>query len=259
MQIVLDASFATLPLTEAVRGGFAGEEARYSLREGLRAGDVGPQDAALAPAGEYGGLQETHQMVTSLAVVYDRVGPVMLRTPVRPDEIERTPIRLMETTSSGELLARATLDPFFGITPAGYERDDLPDAQAVIVEGALALTPQEMGFSEDLARAWYILTAESYVSHIMVVPKGISPDDLAEVQAAVQVLREAAETNRRAIRTRIVEATGLDRERLTTLYQATRWTLERDDRRALLLLLQLGNKLVEVGPYVSQLSFAGEA
>jgi predicted solute-binding protein len=259
MQIVLETSFATLPLTEAVRGGFAGDVDRFSLRDGLRAGDVGPEDAALVAAGEYGGLQESHRILPSLAVVYDRVGPVMLRTPVRPDEVERTPIRLMETTSSGELLARATLDPFFGITPAGFEREDVPDAQAVIVEGPLALTPPELGFSEDLARAWYILTAESYVSHIVVVPNAIGPDDLAAIDSAVQALREAAEANRRAIRTRIVEATQLDRERLTTLYQATRWQLDAGDRRALLLLLQLGNKLSEVGPYVSQLSFTGEA
>lgn len=258
MQIVLDASFATQPLTEAVRGGFVEGADRFILRDGLRAGDVGAEEAALVPAGEYGALQETHQILPVLAVIFEREGPVVLRTPVRPDEIERTPVRLIDTSSSGELLARATLDPFFGITPAGYERDDAPDAQAVIVEGALALAPPEMGFNEDLVRAWYILTAEAYVSHILLVPTGISADDLAFVTEAAEALRTAADTSRRGIRTRIVTATGLDRERLTTLYQTTRWQLGPEDRRALLLLLQLGNKLGEVGPYVSQLAFAGE-
>ncbi len=258
MQIVLDGSFATLPLVEAVRGEFVADADRFSVREGLRAGDFGPEEAALIPAGEYGVLQETHQILPALAVVYDRVGPVMLRTPVRPDEVERTPVRLIDTTSSGELLTRATLDPFFGITPAGFEREDVPDAQAVIVEGPLALTPPEAGFSEDLARAWYILTAETYVSHILLVPKSIDADGRSSMETRAQALREAAEANRRAIRTRIVEATQLDRERLTTLYQATRWSLDTTDRRALLLILQLGNKLGEVGPYVSQLSFASE-
>ena len=49
MQIVLDASFATLPLTEAVRGGFADDADRFSLRDGLRAGDV--VNPMLRPAG----------------------------------------------------------------------------------------------------------------------------------------------------------------------------------------------------------------
>jgi predicted solute-binding protein len=258
MQILLDASFVTMPLTMAVTAGLVESPERFSLRDGLRAGGVGPLDAALLPAGEYGALQETHRIVPSLAVIYEREGPVVLRTPVRPDEVDRTPIRLIDTSTSGELLARATLDPFFGITPAGFGRDDVPDAQAVIVEGALALTPPEMGFNEDLARAWYILTAEPYVSHILVAPMEISAGDLAALEAAAETLRTIAETSRRAIRTRIVEATQLDRERLTTLYQATRWTLTQPDRRALLMLLQLGNKLGEVGPYVSQLGFAGE-
>ena len=154
---------------------------------------------------------------------------------------------------------RTHLDGVRRLFLSRFSRDELPDAQAVIVEGELALTPPEAGFSEDLARAWYILTAEAYVSHIMVVPAAAGPDDLATTTQAARALREAAEANRRAIRTRIVEATGLDRERLTTLYQATRWSLDAADRRALLLLLQLGNKLGEVGPYVSGLAFAGEA
>lgn len=252
MRFLLDISFATLPLSEAVAAGLVSKNAELTPIEALRAGDVGADDAALIASGEYGAVQETHRISPALAVIFDRTGPVRLRTPVRPDEIERTPVQLIDTTSSGELLARATLDPFFGITPAGYSREPIADAQAAIVEGVAAMMPPEAGFDEDLVRAWYILTAEAYVSHVLVVPAGISHDDLAAITLRADTLRSAAETGRRAVRNRIATATGVDRERLLDLYQATRWTLEEPDRRALLLMLQLGNKLGDAGPYVPE-------
>ena len=167
-------------------------------------------------------------------------------------------MRLIDASSSAELLARATLDPFFGITPAGYFREEVADAEVVVVEGALALTPPEAGFSEDLAKAWYVLTSEAYVSHVLLSPVDLSAEAHATLRADAARLAEAAVEHRRAVRTRIVEVTGLERDGLTALHQATRWSLADSDRRALLMLLQLGNRLGEVGPYVKELRFAGE-
>jgi len=258
MRLLLDESLATLPVTETLRGELAVPGLPIEILAGLKATDVGPDDAALINAGEYGALQETHQLLADLAVVFDKEGPVVMRTPVRPDEIERTPIRLIDAGSSAELLARATMNSFFGIMPEGFLRDDAPDSQAVVVEGAMALTPPEAGFNEDLTRAWFILTSEAYVSHLLVIPNDASEQERVALAETANTLKTAIVEHRRDIRTRIVQSTGLDRDRLTTLFQATRWSLESEDRRALLLLLQLGNKSRQAGPYVSKLQFAGE-
>lgn len=258
MRILIDDSLASAPLVEAIRGGLAAFDIETLLQPNLTAEGVGETDAALIPAGEYGALIESHAIESALAIVFDKLGPVALRTPVRPDSVEQTPIKLIDASSSAELLARATLGPFFGITPAGFYRDDAPDAQAVVAEGLHAITPPEAGFSEDLAKAWYVLTSEPYVSHIFVSPISFDAEARAQLIASVEALAAVAVEQRRAIRNRIVEVTGVDRELLTTLFKATRWSLEASDRRALLMLLQLGNRRSEVGPYVSSLRFAGE-
>jgi hypothetical protein len=252
MALLLDDSFAALPIVEAARanlvqGGFA-----FSLIPNLTAAGVGPDDSALIAAGEFGHLQATHNVSPHLAIVFDRTAPVALRTPVRPDGIERTPLQLIDVDASGELLARATLDPFFGITPAGVFREPIADAEAVVVGGALAISPPEAGFSEDLGKAWYILTEAPFVSHVLVVPKGAGgASDLA-----FAALKSQAETSRRAIRIRIAEATGADRDALLALYEQTRFSLDDADRRALLMLLQLGNRLGEVAPRVAEITYA---
>ena len=258
MRLLLDESLATMPVTEGVRGGLIAPSLEVEIRLGLKAADVGPDDAALIPAGEYGALQETHRLLPQLAVVFDKTGPVVMRTPVRPDEIEQSSIRLIDTRTSAELLARATMNSFFGILPEGYVRDDTADAQVVVVEGVLAMTPPEAGFNEDLARAWFILTSEAYVSDVFVIPADATNAQREDLTNVALSISAATVEQRREIRKRVADATGLDRDLLTTLFQATRWSLSTDDRRALLMLLQLGNRSGEVGPYVSALRFAGE-
>src|SRR3712207_7483724 len=58
--------------------------------------------------------------------------------------------------SLAELLARATLKPYYGIEPASWVRDgdssDAVRAEVVVVEGAEALREPEAGYSEDLSR-----------------------------------------------------------------------------------------------------------
>ena len=125
------------------------------------------------------------QVAGDIAVIADGNGAIAMRTPVRPDEVEATPVRLLETSGLAELLARATLRPFYGIEPTGWVRDgDSPEAaraEVVIVEGAEALREPEGGFSEDLSRAWFILTAQPVVSHVLLVPRALSSADLENV------------------------------------------------------------------------------
>lgn len=257
-RLLLDESLATAPLTGVVTGGFATLPLTATTIAGLTAAEVGADDAALIAVGELGALQETHAVLPALAVVFDKHGPFVMRTPVRPDEVERPVVRFIDASRTAELLARATLRAFYGIEATGYTDDPAAEAGVVVVEGPLALVPPESGFSEDLARAWFILTSEALVSHVLVVPRGATAETLVTVAQAAQMLREMAEHQRRAIRGRIVEATGLDREALQELATATRWTLGPKDRRALLLLLQLGNASRDVGPYVSAVEYAGE-
>src|SRR6478735_6599456 len=99
MRFLLDESLATMPVTEGVRGELIAPGLDVEICPGLKAGDVGPDDVALISAGEYGALQATHQLLPQLAVVFDKTGPVVMRTPVRPDEIEQSPIRLIDTGS----------------------------------------------------------------------------------------------------------------------------------------------------------------
>lgn len=258
MRLLLDESLATMPITEGVRGGLIAPAAEIEICPGLTAAAVGPDDAALIAAGDYGKVQDTHRLLPQLAVVFEKAGPVMMRTPVRPDEIEQSPIRLIDAGSSAELLARATINSFFGIVPEGFLREGESNAQVAVVEGVLALTPPEAGFNEDLARAWFILTSEPYVSHLLVIPAGAPEAERDQLETAARAISTATVELRREIRKRVADATGLDRDLLTPLFQATRWALTEHDRRALLMLLQLGNRSGEAGPYVSALQFAGE-
>ena len=124
-----------------------------------------------------------------------------MRTPVRPDEVESTPVRLLDTSGIAELLARATLRPFYGIEPTAWVRaSDSPEAaraEVVIVEGAEALREPEAGFSEDLSRAWFILTAQPAVSHLLLVPSALRPADLTSVLTFLAAAKTAGLARRR--------------------------------------------------------------
>ena len=82
-------------------------------------------------------------------------------------------------------MARATLKPFYGIEVTGWVRDaEAPEAaraEAVIVEGTEALREPEAGFSEDLCRAWFILSGQPLVSHVLLAPRDLSPSALRQL------------------------------------------------------------------------------
>jgi predicted solute-binding protein len=216
--------------------------------------DVAPDDVALIPSAEVAWLQETHQLVPDFAVVATGDGAVAMRVPVRPDEIEATPVRLFDASGTAEILARATLQPFYGIAPTGWTTEDSTAAQVAIVEGAEALREPEAGFAEDLTRAWFILTGQPVVSHVLVVPKSHDREVVAPVLALLESLRTAAHERRRDVRKHLAEQEDLDRDRLTRLFAAQRLALDTDDRRALLMLLQRGNRGSDY-PYVWNLTF----
>jgi hypothetical protein len=248
MRLLIDDTFSTKTYTTPIASGWvsAPEGLDVSPVARLTADQVGPEDAALIPSSALGTLQTTHDVIPDTAVIADSLGTVAMRTPVRPDEIDSTPVRLLDAGSLAETLARATLHPFYGITPTAWIRDDdAPEAaraEVVIVDGAEALREPEGGFSEDLARAWFILTAQPVVSHVLVTPRDHTEDDARHV---VQFLAEARSTGherRREWRTALADSEGVGRDRASAFWAAQRFTIEAEDRRALIDLLARGSR-----------------
>ena len=244
IRLFLDDALATAPYVVPLTAGWIEPPAAavdLQPRPRLTGPDVGAEDAALVPIGEIPSLQQTHRVAPDAAIVFGDVGTVAMRCPVRPDEIEATPVRLWETSGTGRFLARATLQPFYGIKPIRWTSTDDAAAQVVIVEGPEALRVPEAGFAEDLCRAWFILTGESAVGHVLVVPKTAERGDLAPLFAALAELRATGHAKRRDLRQSIVEAHDLPPERVLALFGRMRLTLDPPDRRSLPALLHRGH------------------
>jgi len=250
VRLLIHDTLVTTPIAFPVAAGWA-EPAfglAIELRDGVDAAEVGPEDAALLPAPEIARLQETHQIVPDAAVVAEGEGAVALRTAVRPDEVEQTPVRLLGASSTAEFLARATLRPFYGIEATAWPRsDDDPaaaDAHAVVVEGADALRPPEAGFAEDLCRAWFILTGLPVVSHLLAAPLAADRAALAPLLATLAAVRDAGASSdrRRVWRAALAERHALPREPILALFGRQRFALAPEDRPALLQLLQRGGR-----------------
>ncbi len=242
MKIVVHDTLATAPFLFPVLAGWIESGGSVAAAPDVRGADVGQEDAALIPSAEVAHLQASHAIVPDVAVIAQAQGPIVMRCPVRPDEIAETPVRLYHVSGTAEVLARATLKPFFGISPTEWTRDDRADAQVVIVEGIEAVREPEAGYAEDLCRAWYILTGQPVVTHVLAAPRDARRHDVERVVALLDEARRVAHERRRELRRSLAEQHGLDRERLATLFLAQRHRLEEQDRQALLLLLQRGTR-----------------
>lgn len=246
MRVLIDDTLVAAPFAAPLRAGWevAGVGAGWAARPGLRAADVGADDAALLSTAEYAHLAATHAVVPAAAVVADHGGAVSLRTPVRADEVGRTPVRLADASGTAELLARAVVQPFYGIEPTAWLRDDgdpaAAEAQAVVVEGIAALGSAEGGFAEDLVRAWFILVGLPFVSHLLVAPAEAEPASVASVVDGLNALRAVGHERRREWRAALVEQSGVTTEALGALFAGQRHILEPDDRRAVVALFSRG-------------------
>lgn len=242
VRLLIHDTLATAFVAYPIRAGWFTPAVAVDLEAALPGSRVGPDDAALIPSAEIALLGESHVVHPGVAVVADQHGLVSLRTPARPDEIDPTPVLLHDVSGSAELLARATVEPFYGIRPTGWTREADPDARAVIVEGPLALQAPEAGYAEDLVRAWFILTGQPFVSHLLAVPRGAGPDQVEAALAALTAALAMGHERRRDLRRALAEEHDLDRDALNDALAAQRYRLEPDDRRALLMLLQKGNR-----------------
>ncbi len=255
--LLIHDTLATAPFTVPLREGWATPDMPAEARSSLTARDLAEDDVALLPSGELLHLHQTHRVIPDYAAVSGAMGTVVMRVPVRPDGIDQTPVVLYEASSTAELLARATLQAFYGIIPAGWTREADPDAQVVIVEGVAALEEPEAGYAEDLCRAWLILTDAPVVTHVMVAPEPWDQDWLAPALSAMAALRRTGHQRRRDVRKVIAEGRDIDRDELAELLNGQRYALETSDRRALLMLLQLGTRGSDL-PKVPNLYYPGD-
>ena len=248
MRLLIDDTFATRTLTHPIAAGDITPPAglEVSLVRRLPPDLVGAQDAALiaSPAVLY--LQDTHPIAPELAVVAQDTGAVAMRVPVRPDGIEATPVRLLDTGLLGEWLARALLHRFYGIEATAWVREGndpaVAQAEVVIVEGAEALREPEGGFSEDLVRAWYILHNQFVISHLLLLPRDAAPGDVDQVLAFLAAARDAGVASRRDWRPQQAEREGIISARAGAFWTAQELNLADDDRASLLLLLNEGRR-----------------
>jgi hypothetical protein len=243
MTILIDDTLATAFLTMPIREGWLEDAADIEIRPGLAAGDVTPDDIALLPLPEATLLTQSHVIDRTVAIVQDGAGMVAMHTPVRPDEIGQVAVWLREVGAAGEMLARALLQPYFGIEATELTRDEPPaDAQVVVMEGADALMPVEIGFREDLARSWFIMTGKAYVSHVTVVGVGALARN---ADAGIDRLRAAADTGwerRRDVRLAIRESLGVDPGLLAEATGRMRFTMEPDDQEPARMLVERGTR-----------------
>ena len=247
MRLLIDETFASATYTVPIVSGWVQSSTGLTVELVPRLSEVqiGADDIALAPSAMLPRLQHSHAVVSNVTVVADGVGAVAMRTPVRPDEIETTPVRLIETSGTAEIVARATLKPFYGIdASAWFEEDSLEAARAevVIVEGAEALREPEAGFSEDLSRAWFILTAQPVVSHILLAPQALAAESLDQAVNVLTAARSEGLARRREWRPALADGEGIARGRANAFWAAQRHMLEPSDQLALLDLLKRGSR-----------------
>jgi hypothetical protein len=246
VRLLIDDAFATSTYTAPIVAGWVTppDGLTFELLHNLSASNFGADDAALAPSFALTELSQSHHVHPNIAVIADGVGAAAMRTPVRPDEIEATPVRLLNA-GEAELLARATLQPFYGITPTNWIRDgDAPEAaraEVVVVAGAEALREPEGGFSEDLSRAWFILTAQPVVSHVLLLPEGLAPEQQQRVLDFLAAARGEGLARRREWRAALADREEVSRDRAGAFWAAQRLELQEADRQALRALLRQGS------------------
>jgi hypothetical protein len=254
VRLLIDDTFATATYTVPIASGWIAPPAGIAVEiaNRLAADSATEESIILAPASEILHLQQTHHVAGEVAVIAGGNSAIAMRTPVRPDEVEATPVRLLDTSGLAELLARATLRPFYGIEPTGWVRDgdaqEAARAEVVIVEGAEALREPEAGFSEDLSRAWFILTAQPVVSHVLLVPSALPPADLAAGLTFLEAARAEGLARRREWRPQLADQDGVGRDRASAFWAAQRLEMEPTDRQALLDLLGKGSRGTSSAP-----------
>ena len=110
-----------------------------------------------------------------------------------------------------------------------------------IVDGIAALEPVEAGFTEDLVRAWFILTEQAVVTHLLAVPLGAAETDVVQMR---ELLSDAAKTgyaDRRDLRKVLLADSSAEGDRLVDFQGRLRYELDAGTRRAAFSLIGRGS------------------
>lgn len=245
MTLLIDDNLTTAMIAAPFAEGWVESDLPVVMRERLAASDVTSDDITLISVAEATLLAETHVLVSEVAVVLDGVGPIAMRTPVRPDGVGDTVVRLLDAGPTAEMVARALLRPYFGITATSFAvSDESPGAalaEVVILDGSAALGQPESGYQEDLARAWFVLTGQSLVSHVVAV--GLHAQ-VRGAESEIDLLRRAVAAGRerrRDVRRSAAERWEIeDRDVLAEMTNRQRYTLTPADRNSLANLVARG-------------------
>lgn len=244
MTLYIDDALMTAQIRVPLEEGWVETDVPFEIRKNLRAADVGIGDVAVIAAPEATLMGRTHIIAPDVAVVAEAISAIAMRTPIRPDGVEETPIRMLDAGPTAEVLLRALLRPFFGITASTFVTDEndpaAAEAQVVVVDGVLGLSEPESGFHEDLARAWFILTGQAVVHAVTVV--GVEVEARGP-ELELDALKRAAGLGverRRDVRRTIAEAGDVDRDRLVELTNRIRFEMTPADRQSLRNLMARG-------------------
>lgn len=245
MTLYIDDNLMTGMIATPLREGWIETDVPFEVVPNLTADRIGRGDVALISIAEAATLVDTHYIDPSIAVVSGEppISTIAMRTPVRPDGIDESPIRMIDTTPTAKLLIRALLRSFYGISADGFVRDaDDPaaaEAQCVIIDGRMGLSEPEEGYQDDLVKAWFVLTGTRVVYAVAVV--GVEADG---GEAELGLLRSALDLGidrRRDVRRILAgEDEAINREKLGEMTNTIRYELGQEDIQSASNLLARG-------------------
>lgn len=178
-------------------------------------------------------LLDSHFIIRDHAIVTRRESMLTMVTHDRPDNVERATLSTHDLSLTARAVAELVIPTFYGITIRAWTEDplDVDDSTIRITEGASAFLPDadEAHYHEDLGRAWFLMTATPYVSHVTLAPRSALLEDPAAVRQAADALTnllEATNQHRRELRRNLANEHGLDRDVIADALADQTYTLD---------------------------------
>ena len=194
---------------------------------------------ALVDAVDAARLLDTHSVISDVALVSTHRGPIAMRSSTRPDEIQHATVQLGSVSSTAEAVARATVYHFYGIDVVDWVRSG-QESDVTIRESVDALVGASDGYSEDLVRAWFILTSLALPTHLLIAPTQLVTEDQSGVEHVAGTLRSAvraSDDRRRELRRNVSDDLGIERELVTEFFNDQTTRLTRNGRKGWLDLV----------------------
>ena len=202
---------------------------------------------AVIESGAIGAWPE-HAIHPDVGIVVRDRGTIALQSAVRADELNAPRIWLRSRSRTTELVARSTAGPFFGFRPRAWVADDSVESDAVVTDEAAALLPLEMGFREDLTRAWFIITGLPLVTHVLAIPQGADATQVAAVAGWFSGAGLLDDDSKQTVATRLADETSVPIDTLTELLSSLRLTMDVDERRSIAELFARAGVASQIGP-----------